>query len=74
VVGGTIPVPCQPYTISLQFVEQDVLSSETVPVAAGEYGHFEYCGIPPGTYTMVVRGFNTLANLRADIHVPPYSP
>jgi len=76
--GRTIPVSCLPYTIYLELIEQElggaslsILSSETIPLTADEYGHFEYCGIPPGTYTVIVRGFNTLASLRTDIYVPP---
>ena len=77
-VGSTIPVPCLPYTIYLELIEQEleaasqnVLLSETIPIAADEYGQFEYCGIPPGTYTVIMRGFNTLANMRIHIYVPP---
>ncbi|HUT15106.1 MAG TPA: hypothetical protein VMY98_02555 [Anaerolineae bacterium] len=77
-VGSTIPVPCHPYTIYIELIEQELESasqdlplSETIPLAADEYGRFEYCGIPPGTYSVIVRGFNTLGNLRMDIYVPP---
>ncbi|MBC7232386.1 MAG: hypothetical protein H5T68_03980 [Chloroflexi bacterium] len=72
--GSTIPVPCQPYIVYAEICGYTIppctIPPCTIPAAADQNGNFTVCGITPGTYNVVVRGFNTLANKRTGIAVP----
>jgi hypothetical protein len=72
--GGTIPALCQPYWVYVEFCGATIPTCgsrpSTIPVVADATGQFTICNIPPGTYAVLARGFNTLANLRTGVVVP----
>lgn len=73
---GTIPLLCQPYTVSVDLCSGGTVPGCTVPpctisVNADAYGRFTVCGLNPGTYNIRVSGSNTLAKLKTGVVVPP---
>ncbi len=72
--GGTIPALCQPYSVDVQICDGTIppctIPPCSVSAVADANGQFTVCDLAPGTYTLVVRGLNTLANRRTGITVP----
>ena len=72
--GETIPECCRPFTVYVESCGKTIPPCTVPPCAAtvpvDAQGWFTVCQLLSGSHDIVVRGYNTLANLRTGINVP----